>query len=163
MDSHAPPPLLRLACHRVRGHLDVQNTVVGDGLAVEAKGACASEAPADLARPHRVDMHVGQRIPGLAHSTQSAVRDDDSDGFIIEPHSPQIGSSCDAAEGGSLPFVSHIRGLSALSDRARHSPSSVQIQCPVPPVEEHPTEHRADTRRHPEAPETQTPENEHMF
>lgn len=86
----------------------MQNTVVRNRLAVEAKGACTSEAPADLARPHGVQMRVGQRVPGLPHSKQPAVRDEDADGFVVETHSPQVGSSRNPAEGGRLPFVSHI-------------------------------------------------------
>lgn len=76
---------------------------------METKGACAGEASADLARPHGIHMRVGQGVPGLTHSQQSAVRDEDADGLVVESHASQVGSSRYPAEGGRLPLVTHIR------------------------------------------------------
>jgi len=49
MHPHVLPPAIRNAGHRVPGHLDVQGTVVLDGLAVESKRA--REPPAARSTP----------------------------------------------------------------------------------------------------------------
>jgi hypothetical protein len=106
MHPHAATVLGR-TCHGIRGHLDVQDIVVVDGLTVEAQRARAPEPPSEAACPSDVPGHVGQRIPGLTDSDQPTVRDEEPNGLVVEPHSSQIRPSRDPAKAQRLAFEPH--------------------------------------------------------
>jgi hypothetical protein len=88
MHPDAPPSTLGLARHGVRGHLDVQDATVVDGISVESERARARQPTPDRARPPHVGVRVGQRVPGLTHTDQSPVRDQQANGLVIEAHPP---------------------------------------------------------------------------
>ena len=131
MHLHAPPSASGLPCHPVGGHLDVEDAVVVDWLAMEAKSACTGQPPADGARAHGVGVGVGQRVPSLTHSDEPIPRHQHPHGLVVETHAPQVGSAGDPAEGRRLPLESHPPSVAVVDPRTCEELASDGVSTPI--------------------------------